>query len=145
MQSASLLRTQGAAPVFFTTATGTGAGTAASAVGSIRDGNSNSIRECVRKAINAAASDDYNNNEDGCASGSSSVCYGSVNSNIGSIVSSMKEPDAVVVVFGTAFIMAEARAELGVVEPKDGDLLESDNTTDRDAQVECFFSSVLFL
>ena len=27
------------------------------------------------------------------------------------------------VVCGTAFIMAEARAELGIVEPKDGDIL----------------------
>lgn len=41
---------------------------------------------------------------------------------------------AVVLVCGTAFMMAEARAALGVLEPRDGDLLGGDNLG-RDAQV----------
>lgn len=45
-----------------------------------------------------------------------------------------QEKNCVVVVCGTAFIMAEARAELGIVEPKDGDILyniSSDGSEDK--------------
>lgn len=42
-----------------------------------------------------------------------------------SINTAKNEKNCVIVVCGTAFIMAEARAELGVVEPKDGDMLHS--------------------
>ena len=42
--------------------------------------------------------------------------------------------EAVVVVCGTAFMMSEVRATLGVVEPRDADLFE-DDTAMRDAQV----------
>lgn len=49
--------------------------------------------------------------------------------------------DAVVIVCGSAFIMAEARSEIGIVEPKDGDILlmasayGSGGASLRDAQV----------
>jgi hypothetical protein len=39
---------------------------------------------------------------------------------------------AVVVVCGTAFIMAEVRAAIGIVEPKDGDLLHQAMNNDGD-------------
>lgn len=57
-------------------------------------------------------------------------------------------PTPLVVVCGTAFIMAEARAALGVVEPRDGDTLTDAitlasaggvNTTDRNADAQEFF------
>lgn len=43
------------------------------------------------------------------------------------------EENSVVLIFGTAFIMSEARAELGIVEPRDSVFLN--NTGSRDVQV----------
>ena len=40
----------------------------------------------------------------------------------------------VVLVCGSTFIMAEIRAELGIIEPKDGDLFDSSDGIARDAQ-----------
>ena len=50
-------------------------------------------------------------------------------------------PTPVVIVCGTAFIMAETRAELGVIEPKDSDSLSdsSSPTGHVDSQVHPFF------
>jgi hypothetical protein len=59
------------------------------------------------------------------SAGERSACAGETNPG---------RADAVVLVCGTAFIMAEARAELGVLEPKDGDLLDGDKN---DVQVIC--------
>ncbi len=45
------------------------------------------------------------------------------------------EKNCVVIVCGTAFIMAEARAELGIVEPKDGDILYSISTDGKEDKI----------
>eukprot|EP01041_Mallomonas_annulata_P007249 gene7249-14785_t len=43
------------------------------------------------------------------------------------LVAAEENPPAVVLICGTFFIMAEARAELGIVEAKDGDILYAEN------------------
>lgn len=55
----------------------------------------------------------------------------------------------VVVVCGSAFIMAEARAALGIIEPRDGNILFGDSsnksTTLSDTQVCVITSTLIFL
>ena len=66
--------------------------------------------------------------------------------------------DGIVLVCGTFFIMSEARAALGIIEPRDGDILhdlltESGTKVGRDAQVEivdmllsiCISSTIKYL
>lgn len=58
-------------------------------------------------------------------------------SQINSLESGSKIPSKpVVVVCGTAFIMAEARAELGVQEPRDSDSLSDPLSTDENSNVD---------
>ena len=48
--------------------------------------------------------------------------------------SSSSDIPPVVLVCGSTFIMAEIRAELGIIEPKDGDLFDSSDEIARDSQ-----------
>lgn len=57
---------------------------------------------------------------------SSSSCDGDIRSTLRQAIDLAATENAIVVTCGTAFIMAEARAELGVIEPKDGDILGDD-------------------
>ena len=56
-------------------------------------------------------------------------------------------PTPVVIVCGTAFIMAETRAELGVIEPKDSDSLSdaSSPTGHVDSQVRSYVRTNLHI
>jgi hypothetical protein len=74
-----------------------------------------SVREAVRRAIELVASEAH-----------------LIPSNSGS----EKTTVPVVVVCGTAFIMAEARAELGVQEPRDSESLSDPLSTDENSNVD---------
>lgn len=55
---------------------------------------------------------------------------GDIRSSLRKAILAAAPEDDVVLVCGTAFIMAEARAEIGIVEPKDGDILSETGNTD---------------
>lgn len=69
--------------------------------------NDGSIRECVRKALLDSL---YINNP------SEPLTFTKFNSFNEAVPSSI---DNIVIVFGTVFIMSDARAEIGIVEPRD--------------------------
>ena len=48
-----------------------------------------------------------------------------------------KVTDSIVIICGTAFIMADARAEIGIIEAKDADIVSDNNPTNqfKDSQV----------
>ena len=46
------------------------------------------------------------------------------------------DPGGIIIVCGTAFMMADARAAVGIVEPKDGDILSTVGFKSSDAQVQ---------
>lgn len=82
--------------------------------------SSSSVSQSLRSALNAAALEHYQ-----CSTASSPAPTGA----------------PVVVVCGTAFIMAAARAELGIIEPRDSESLSdplSGEDKDVDSQVLCF-------
>jgi hypothetical protein len=51
---------------------------------------------------------------------------GGIDDDDGSRVHESQESDALVVVCGSAFIMAEVRAALSIIEPRDGDILSEE-------------------
>ena len=73
----------------------------------------NIINESYLSLTNITSGNDFVNNDHD----SVRICLRNA------IDAARQEKNCVVVVCGTAFIMAEARAELGIVEPKDGDIL----------------------
>lgn len=85
------------------------------------------IRTCLRKAL----SDSIASNDD------ETIRYEKFNSYNTAIPDTVEN---IVIVFGTVFIMSEARAEIGIIEPKDGDIIaiagkEKDIYNYRDIQV----------
>jgi hypothetical protein len=56
----------------------------------------------------------------------SSLNDGNIRQAVRCAINEAANENGIVVVCGTAFIMAEARYEIGIREPKDGDLLSND-------------------
>ena len=88
--------------------------------------SSSSVSQSLRSAVNTAALEHYQ-----CSTASSP---------------SSPSPSPVVVVCGTAFIMAAARAELGIVEPRDSESLSDPlSGEDKDVDSQVLFITKIFL
>jgi hypothetical protein len=86
------------------------------------EGERRGIRQSIRDAINLAANEYAalrNTDSESATKRARIVSKGAVSA----VGGGKGKPVPVVIVCGTAFIMSEARAELGVVEPRDGDSL----------------------